>query len=429
MFACGNLTAWAPPLGPEDTVSPMITTPTRVGLAMIVNTMTPYRVHLLSRLAAELPNIELHTLSTHGNDDFAWTLELASEIGYSSIAEPGEASNDAWWHRPLVDLGKAHRIIDYLRSHDIRAVVLHGYNRPSRAIVTEWCTRSRIPVFLRADSNIIGELDRGPMVTWAKRRVVRWFIERSAAVMPFGELGERFFLKYGADSKRCFWVPCEPDYASYTAVRPGAVDDFRLRYGLDSDRRRLLFCGRLVPVKGVDLLVDAFTRIAEVRPNWDVLIAGDGPLRRELQARSSPEMAKRISFLGFLQGAELTTAYHACDVLVLPSRYEPWGLVVNEALASGLAIVASDVTGAAHELVKDRRSGRIFESGNVSSLATALLDATESARNADYRAAAPSVLAEWRDASDPVDGMRRALQSVGLLGQSNLSAVRIDAHG
>ena len=196
---------------------------------------------------------------------------------------------------------------------------------------------------------------------------------------------------------------------------PDALAAFRGDHGLAPDHRYLLFGGRLVPVKRVDLLIDTFARVADLRPQWTLLIAGDGWLRRELQARVPGSLRDRIIWLGFLEVDQMRLAYHAGDVMVLPSDYEPWALVVNEAMAAGCPVVASDVVGAAWDLVKDGVSGRIFPSGDLAALAEVLLDVTDDGRYARYREATAEALADWRRRADPVQGIRAALRSVGLL--------------
>src|SRR5439155_19337196 len=130
--------------------------------------------------------------------------------------------------------------------------------------------------------------------------------------------------------------------------------------------------GRVVSNKRVVLLIDAFAAIASQRPEWDLLIVGDGALRNELQRRVPEPLRPRVVWTGFLDGPEPALAYHAADVLVLPSDHEPWALVVQEAMAAGLPVVASDVVGAAYELVTDGVSGKVFPAGDCSALQKAL---------------------------------------------------------
>jgi glycosyltransferase involved in cell wall biosynthesis len=126
-------------------------------------------------------------------------------------------------------------------------------------------------------------------------------------------------------------------------------------------------------------------------------------------------LRSRVVWTGFVDGADSALSYHAADVLVLPSDYEPWAVVIQEAMGAGLVVVASDVVGAAHELVEDRKSGRIFASGNLEQLVSALRDVTDSAAIIGYKQRSREALAAYREAVHPVNEIRRALRDAGVL--------------
>jgi glycosyltransferase involved in cell wall biosynthesis len=108
-----------------------------------------------------------------------------------------------------------------------------------------------------------------------------------------------------------------------------------------------------------------------------VLFLGDGHLRESLDRLARTEPSVAVRFVGFQNQTQLSRYYHAADILVLPSRgFEPWGLVVNEALAHGLPCIVSDQVGCAPDLITPGVTGEIFESGSVSSLSWALQRAT-----------------------------------------------------
>lgn len=130
----------------------------------------------------------------------------------------------------------------------------------------------------------------------------------------------------------------------------------------------LLFTGRLVPDKGVDLLLSAYRqyrdRVAEPLQLW---VAGTGPLA--VQAGSQPGLRP----LGFVQPAALPALMARCQALVLPSRVENWGVVIHEAAAAGLPVLASRACMAAGRFVDDGRSGYLYESHSEAALVEALL--------------------------------------------------------
>lgn len=133
---------------------------------------------------------------------------------------------------------------------------------------------------------------------------------------------------------------------------------------------RLIFVGSLVSLKNVDLLFSALEHLEE--HNWSLTVVGDGPLRRRLQARATANRwCERVLFRGPLSSTNTRAAVVNSDVLVLPSSYDGWGAVVNEALMSGVRVIVSDAAGASDLVVGDLQ-GTVFRTGDVSCLKAAL---------------------------------------------------------
>jgi glycosyltransferase involved in cell wall biosynthesis len=307
------------------------------------------------------------------------------------------------------------RIVRWLQEHRAAAAIVQGYSDVGMLRVISWCAKHNVPCLLSGDSNILADRSSG-MRRWLKTRLLHWLVKKSGAILPFGSNGRAYFARYGASQNRIFNFPMEPDYELILQLPREEIDKIGRRFGLDSSRRRLVFSGRLAEVKRVDLLLDAFAAIADARPLWDLVIVGDGPLRDELHRRVPESIRTRVTWTGFV--AEQTTIagiYRASDVLVLPSQHEPWALVVNEAAAAGLAIVASDVVGAVADLVVDHVNGRIFPSRDLAKLTECLLDVTDPDHIDAMKAASHDVIARWRRESDPVEGLRKALRSLKVL--------------
>jgi glycosyltransferase involved in cell wall biosynthesis len=139
------------------------------------------------------------------------------------------------------------------------------------------------------------------------------------------------------------------------------------RYGLDGSLK-FLYVGRVSREKDVDRLVEAFDRLRERGHAASLVIVGDGPYRKELQARCQD---RPIAFTGVLEGDELATAYASADVMVFPSTTDTFGNVVLEAQASGLPVIVSDLGGPA-EIVRCHDSGLIVDHRETQALADAM---------------------------------------------------------
>lgn len=403
------------PHSPENDAAP----DPRPGLAIISNVARPDRIHVHERLADEIPEVAIHSLFTRtGWHQLQWTVQLPEKIhpAFFAVGEEVE-SRWNWWGNPWKDWRKSGPIIRYCRDHNIRAVILNGYSSVTALRVLRWCNRHGIPVIIRSDSNIRSEhAESGSrLIRWLKKRLVTWFVRRCDAFMPMGELGVQYFEKYGADRSRCFFSPSIPDYRMFSDIPDQRVKDFREKHGISEQRRSILFCGRLGRVKRVDLLIEAFVRMAADRPQWDLLIAGSGPEEAALMQQVSAELSGRVFWLGFMEWEDLPPAYAAADVHALPSEFEPWAVVVIEAMLAGQVVVASDVVQAAHEMIEDGLSGRLFQSGNVDSLFECLLDVTDEERFGRYRAAVDPAVRKWIEQRDPIDWTRKALRYLAVI--------------
>jgi glycosyltransferase involved in cell wall biosynthesis len=388
----------------------------RPALAVISNSCPPYRLHVLRRIVREIPQIKLFSVFTHEISNSTWAFDPPAEIGPVSFGrgEPAAAPMNPSW--AVREWRKGGRIIDWLKAQQVRAVVIGGYNDPGRLRVIRWCHQHDVPCFLQADSNVLDDTQTAGIRARIKKAVVSRVVRWCDALLVCGRLGKEYFFKYGARDEQIFYHPYEPDYSLIRALPADAVERARARFGIRPDRRLMIYSGRLVPVKRVDLLIDAFAAIADRRPEWDLLIIGDGPLRAELQSRLPERLRSRATWTGFMDDQTTVSAlYRAGDVLVLPSEYEPWALVINEAAAAGLAIVASNIVGAAAELVRDGVNGHIFASRNLDQLTECLLDVTDASRIDSMKSASARVLEDWRRRADPIDGLKQALQRATVL--------------
>jgi len=388
--------------------------PSRTGgatLVIVANAASPYRTAQHLRYVREVPGLRLRSLFLYGETAHDWDNPLPAEIGPEVLA-PGRSIVGR--HRPagmVAQVGLARRLLARLRDLRPDVVLLTGYADVAFLAAMAWCRRVGVPYVLYCDSNVAGDRADG-VRGLAKGIVIRSAVGGAAVVGATSRAGLRYFYRYGGARRPTVFLPPEPDYATIVDPPPAEVARIAAGLGLAEGRRRFLFSGRLSPEKGIDTALDAFVAVADALPDWDLVVAGDGPSRAELEARVPTALGERVRWLGYVPGREAVGAvYRSCDVLVLPSGYEPWGVVVLEAAAAGMALVVSDVVGAAVELVRPGANGATFPPGDVDALRRALLAVAPAAEAMGARS--PEILAAWRRGSDPVAGLRHALDVVG----------------
>jgi len=181
-----------------------------------------------------------------------------------------------------------------------------------------------------------------------------------AAFLP-GPRQRDFALRLGFTEDQIFEGFYAADVETFGRVPP--LDS----HGADA-RRAFLFAGRLVESKGIRTLVDAYDAYrGAVADPWPLVVVGRGPLDGLLRGQPGIELR------GFVGPAELVGELARAAFLVLPSTFEPWGVVVHEAAAAGLGCICTTRVGAADAFVRDGENGRIVAGGSLSALADALL--------------------------------------------------------
>lgn len=184
--------------------------------------------------------------------------------------------------------------------------------------------------------------------------------DRIAFVLAIGESGMRWYSHCGFPDARIY------RHAYFTESQP---EPARSPRGSD-EALELVFVGSLIPRKGVDLLLSALSGTV-ARP-WRLSVVGDGPERRALARQAvTLGISDRISWLGVLPNRETSRVVGSSDLLVLPSRFDGWGAVVNEALMQGVPAICSSACGAADLLGAPERGG-VFKVGDVGALRAAL---------------------------------------------------------
>jgi glycosyltransferase involved in cell wall biosynthesis len=223
---------------------------------------------------------------------------------------------------------------------------------------------------------------------------LHWLFSRVDRFFYIGEANRRLYLESGVPEARLYASPYAVDnerfFRQADALRP-ARSELRREWGIPDDAFCVLFCGKFVDKKRPMDLVEAARRLRGegLLPTVHLLFAGSGALgqalRRSCQVvfdaeqggqpvrakTSDSNLAPPASFAGFLNQTEVSQAYVAADCLVLPSDYgETWGLVVNEALASGLPCLVSDACGCAEDLAG---SSFTFPLADIATLASRML--------------------------------------------------------
>ncbi len=211
------------------------------------------------------------------------------------------------------------------------------------------------------------------------RSVLLWFMFAACSrLICMGQLATRQYARLGAAKHKLRNIPYSCDVRPFQTVSDQEIAQVRARHGLN-ERVVFLYSGQLIWRKGVDILLDAFRQVANQNDHVALLLLGDGPLRAELEHQSASIDAP-VVFAGHQPQATLPAYFRASDVFVIASRHDGWAVVVNEACGAGLPVIASDQTGAAHDLVTVGLNGIRFDAENITDLAAAMQKLAEAPR-------------------------------------------------
>jgi glycosyltransferase involved in cell wall biosynthesis len=262
----------------------------------------------------------------------------------------------------------ARSLADILSSQRPHYLICYGYTLKPQITAITWAMLTNTPFAVIGDANIYCDTASG-----LKRLLRRWWLhkvtQRAAALITIGVANRLFWESYGARPRQLFEARFAVDndfFARASEARRAESGVLRKKLGL-TNSVVFLFVGRLVKRKNVDLIIRAARQLNDDR--IAVVIAGTGEELVSLKALAGDN--PRVIFTGPVAPDELPLYYAMADVLVLPASQEPWGLVVNEAMACGLAVIAHHHCGATVDLVSED-NGVVLQTFSSDELARAM---------------------------------------------------------
>lgn len=391
-----------------------------IRLAYLVSHPIQYQAPLLRRLAQE-PGIDLTVLyrsdiSVASFRDpefgtvFEWDVPLLSGYRYEFLPAWGATNRLSYW-KPMTT-GLDH----WLDRSRFDALWVHGWGYFSHLRAILMAKACGVRVLIRGESI----LQIQPRAWWkqAVREVlIRRVVRAADAHLAIGSWNRDFYLHYGADPAQVFSMPYAVDNDFFRARCEAAARDrdaLRQSLGLEPGRPVILYASKMTSRKRSLDLLDAYIKLALNRhePHPYLLFIGDGELRPLLEQRARETGWDSIRFLGFKNQTELPAFFDLCNVFVLPSFDEPWGLVVNEVMNAGRAVIVSDQVGCGPDLVRHGENGWVFRAGDVEALSAGLrfvLENPEHTRALGERSR--EIISNWGFEQD-VQGLKQALTAI-----------------
>jgi glycosyltransferase involved in cell wall biosynthesis len=342
-------------------------------LVIITEIIAPYRIPVFNALARH-PEIDLSVifLATTDPSTRQWRV-YAEEINFSYQILPS-------WRTRLekYNLLLNQKVAGALQKANPDVIVCGGYNYLASWQALRWARRNRTPFLLWCESTANDNRAGHRVIESLKKS---FFDKCDGCIVP-GTAAGKYARQMGVSPEYIFMAPNAVDNELFASHANDARRNApRVRADLNLPAQYFLFAGRLVKLKGIFELWEAYGSLNEnLRSQFGLVFAGDGPLRPELESLAKLVCPGTIRFTGFVQRDQLASYYGLADCLVFPTHSDPWGLVVNEAMACGLPVICGQSAGCAADLVKE--NGRLIDSQNVDQLALVM---QEIATDADLR--------------------------------------------
>lgn len=325
-----------------------------MNVAFITNIRAPYRTLQLKEYS-KIKNINLTAYYTNKPEDNR-TWEVKNAKGFKEIDLHGFKLSKSYGY---INKG----LLDIVKTNDL--IILGGYEQPSiilTSILCRACNKPYVIFFDGISTNRIYTQENK-----FKKIIKNIVIKNAKSIMANGCVGELYFINQ-------FRYPKESILNQYLAIDNETIDslylnkdyyraEYRRKLNISEGDKVLIYSGRLIDIKNIESVIKAISALGN--KNIVFLITGGGALNNKLQNLAS-ELSVRVIITGFMKDQiELFKHYFAGDAFILPSVEEPWGLVVNEAMASGLPVLVSDICGCSLDLVHQSENGYTFNPNDI----------------------------------------------------------------
>lgn len=328
---------------------------TKTRFVFITNAPSPYRVDFLNTLSCSVPVTAVFDRRGAKGRVPSWFRR--APLTFAHVFLKGvKTSEDSAFSPGILKVIKNNRLAD---------ICVSGYSSPTEALAIMKLRAMKKAYYLSTDGGFIKDAPGS-----IKYKIKRYFINGAAGYFSTSQSCDDYLIHYGADPGKLIRYPFTSLHEDdVRKTPPTATEKAKLRgeFGLPADRRIAVACGRFIESKGFDELIKASQSVPELL----IVICGDEPTAEyvDLIAKNT---VKNVRLLGFQSKDTLKDLFAACDFFVLPTKTDVWGLVVNEAMASGLPVITTDMCGAGLALVKDNENGFLIPAGDREALEDAL---------------------------------------------------------
>ena len=331
---------------------------------LLTETISPYRIPVFNAIAGHLRDQFLVLFFGKSEKRRQWRIykekiKFRYEVLMHFLFQKKES--DPFFLNPTI----LYKIMKYSPS----IIIISGYYNPSSLLAMLYAKYFRRRVILWCESNRYGQRLKYPLTEAYKR----WFMRNCTEYIVPGKASFEYLISLGAKAEKIWIAPdaVDNDYFTQASDKQRETKEiFKQSKGYLN--KVILYVGRLVDQKGILDLLKAFQILSREQADLCLLLIGNGEGEARYRNFCKTNNIRNVFFAGFVHQEELPLYYAVADVFVLPSHSDPWGLVLNEAMACKLPVISSNVAGAAGDLIINGENGYIYEEANIEELIGAL---------------------------------------------------------
>ena len=306
-----------------------------------------------------------------------WDLDLLSNYDHDFM-ENRSGDPGSHHYRGIINP----ELIGKIENFSPDAILIYGWKFHSHLTVLRYF-KGKVPIFFRGDSTLINDSSSFVLKRWVRKQLLRSIYKYVDLVLSPGRASDAYFTWAGLLPDQIIRAVHSVDNFRFEDDRPLDSEpcNFELQatkwrrdLGIGETTRVFLFAGKFETVKNPEILINAFLQISNTNKDIHLVMLGNGTLDSKLkllfdkQFDNSHINSTNISFVPFQNQSAMPIVYRLCDVFIIPSISETWGLAVNEAMACGKPVIVSDTCGCAQELVVQGVNGYTFKSGDEQDL-------------------------------------------------------------
>ena len=292
----------------------------------LANIPSPYRVDFFQELGKLCELTVLYELEKAGDRNEAWESRIEDKSYREVFLKPVIRQTSSAW---------CPSVRKYLRDRTYDIIVVGVYSTPTGMQAVRYLKKHKIPYFINCDGGIISYGEKK-----FKKRLKTYLIGGAEGYLSTGAASDEYLIYYGAEREKIYHYPFTSLSEKDIAERPLTMEEKKnLRETLGiSDKKMIITVGNFIPRKGFDILLRAAGRMTQ---DYGIYIVGGEETEEYKSIRMSLGL-KNIHYVPFMEKKKLLKYYRASDLFVLPTREDIWGLVINEAMATGLPVITTE---------------------------------------------------------------------------------------